>query len=167
LHATLEEDAKLASNLVVGESDPELQYIKVEHRDEFKKAFRESVAALSQHDRLLLRMHFVDQLTPGRIGEICGVHRTTAIRWLEAAQAAVLEKMRPLLIERLRLSPSACYSLPRSPGFAGLIRRSREPRSGAFKLSSSEWHPVPCRSGIRLLSGHQMGRIGLNFERRY
>jgi RNA polymerase sigma-70 factor (ECF subfamily) len=110
-HATLEEDGRLVRNLLAVESDPELDYIKSEYRSEFKAAFREAVATLPQRDRNLLRFHFVEQLIPERIGAMYGVHRTTAMRWLDSAQATVLNETRRLLIERLQLSPSECDRL--------------------------------------------------------
>lgn len=89
-------------------ADVELEYMKESTKHEFIAAFREAMASLSRRDRAILRFTFVEGLTPGRIGELYGVHRTTVMRWLENAQAGVLERTRAGLRDRLRLSPSEC-----------------------------------------------------------
>ena len=61
--------------------------------------------------RALLRAAFVEQLTPARIGAMYGVHRTTAMRWLEGAQEEILNHTRTTLIERHQLTPSECNRL--------------------------------------------------------
>jgi RNA polymerase sigma-70 factor (ECF subfamily) len=109
-HGPLDDGASLGGHLL-DEPDLELEYIKAEHRGELKAAFKEVVRTLPQRDRMLLRLHYVDQLVPERIGDFYGVHRTTAMRWLQSAQSAILTSMRRLLIERLRLTPSECDSL--------------------------------------------------------
>src|SRR5262249_4148461 len=110
-HATLDEEARLVSTLAAAEQNPELEYIKAEHRGEFTSAFREALASLSPRDRNLLRLHFVEGMPPEHIGALYRVHRTTVMRWLQAAQVAVLAETKRMLMERLHLSPSECDSL--------------------------------------------------------
>lgn len=93
---------------VAPDGDPELELMKASYRGEFEAAFREALASLSHRERNLLRFTFIDHLTPARIGAIHGVHRTTAMRWIEAAQGEVLARTRTRLMERLRLSPGEC-----------------------------------------------------------
>ena len=102
-----DDTAAIAQGVAPG-GDPELELIKVTYRDEFAAAFREAMATLPARDRALLRFAFVERLTPARIGVVYGVHRTTVMRWLEAAQAAVLEQTRRRLVERLHLSTAEC-----------------------------------------------------------
>ena len=87
-------------------SNPELELIRAGHEDAFLTALREAIASLSRRDRGLLRSTYVERLTPARIGAMYGVHRTTVMRWTEAAQEDVLARTRSRLMERL--SPSEC-----------------------------------------------------------
>ncbi len=91
--------------------DPELLFLKAAYRGPFAAALREAFAAMPRRDRALLRFAVVDGLSPERIGTLYGVHRTTAMRWLDAARADVLARTRALLAERLHLSPSECDSV--------------------------------------------------------
>jgi RNA polymerase sigma-70 factor (ECF subfamily) len=103
----LDEDAALA-HAVDGGDDPEQLFLKTSYRAPFVAAFAEALAALPPRDRTLLRFAFVEGLTPERIGKLHGVHRTTIMRRLDAARAAVLAGTRARLVERLQLSPSEC-----------------------------------------------------------
>ncbi len=96
---------------VVPRSDPELDVHEARYRGEFMAAFRAAMAALSQRERALLRFVFVERMTPARIGVMYGVHRTTVMRWLEAAQEAVLARTRASMMDTLCLSPSECDGL--------------------------------------------------------
>jgi RNA polymerase sigma-70 factor (ECF subfamily) len=102
-----QEEGGLAS--AVGQ--PELDYIKDRYREEFAASLREAFAGLGPRERALLRFAFVDQLPPGRIGAIYAVHRTTAHRWLEEAQARLLQGTRERLVARLQVTPEECDSL--------------------------------------------------------
>jgi len=103
----LDEAGEVARAVAPG-ADPELELILARYKDEFVASFREAMASLSRRDRNVLRFTFIEGLTPARIGIVYGVHRTTAMRWVEAAQEAVLTGTRARLRERLRLSPSEC-----------------------------------------------------------
>jgi RNA polymerase sigma-70 factor, ECF subfamily len=92
---------------VAPECDPELAFV----RAAFVEAFKEALAALPRRDRAILRFSFVEHLTPARIGAMYGVHRTTVMRWIDAAQEDVLASTRGKLMDRLRLSPSECDSV--------------------------------------------------------
>jgi RNA polymerase sigma-70 factor (ECF subfamily) len=105
-----DEDAALANAVDHGD-DPELLFLKASYRAPFAAAFREALAELPPRERTLLRFAFVEGLTPERIGKLHGVHRTTVMRWLGAARAAVLEGTRGRLVQRLHLSPSECEDL--------------------------------------------------------
>ena len=59
----------------------------------------------------MLRFTYIEQITPARIGAVYGVHRTTALRWIESAHEAVLARTRTGLMARLDVSPSECDSL--------------------------------------------------------
>ncbi len=94
--------------------DLELDYIKARYRGDFATAFREALAALPKRDRALLRFHYLERLTPARIGTIYHVHRTTAARWIAEAQRGLLEATRNRLMARLGISRAECDSLVRA-----------------------------------------------------
>lgn len=102
------DDTAAIARALVPDGDPEIELMRARYLDDFVAAFREAVAALSRRDRGLLRFTFVERLTPAQIGAMYGVHRTTAMRWIDAAQGEVLSRTRVLLRQRLHLSPSEC-----------------------------------------------------------
>jgi RNA polymerase sigma-70 factor, ECF subfamily len=115
-HEPAGDDDALAS-VVDRAADPELELLKESYREPFVVAFRAAMVSLGERERNLLRLTFVEELTPGRVAAVYGVHRTTAMRWIEAAKEEVLTRTRAGLVERLRLSPSECdgiFALVRS-----------------------------------------------------
>jgi RNA polymerase sigma-70 factor, ECF subfamily len=102
-------DGDAALERAVGPGDdPELLFLKARYRAPFVAALREAIAALPARDRALLQFAYVEGLTPERIGKVYGVHRTTAMRWIDAARAGVLSGTRARLTEALGLTPSEC-----------------------------------------------------------
>jgi RNA polymerase sigma-70 factor (ECF subfamily) len=79
---------------------PSQSLLKEAYRQSFKRAFEESLAALSIHDRLLLRQHFLDGLGIDRLAAVRDVHRATAARWI----AKLVERL--LADTRARLETS-------------------------------------------------------------
>jgi RNA polymerase sigma-70 factor (ECF subfamily) len=92
-------------------ADPELAAIRRRYGEPFRAAFRDGFAALTQDDRNVLRLHFVDGLSVGRLAPILGVSRATAGRRLIDARSAALANIVKLLGERLSISPSEIESL--------------------------------------------------------
>jgi RNA polymerase sigma-70 factor (ECF subfamily) len=99
------------ADAVVHTQGPELEVLEARYRDEFRGAVRDAMADVSLRERAMLRFIFVERLTPGRLGVMYGVHRTTVMRWVEAAEANVLARVRARLMGRLSVSPSECDSL--------------------------------------------------------
>lgn len=93
--------------------DPELALVRARHGRELAEAFRETVAALPDDDRTVLRMHYVDGLEIEDVGRVFGVHRTTASRWLQKTREKVLDGTRRRVRERLRGSESEVESVLR------------------------------------------------------
>jgi RNA polymerase sigma-70 factor (ECF subfamily) len=60
-----------------------------------------------------LRYAFVDDLSIDRIGEIYGVHRATAARWIGHARDRFEEQLRAALKARLSVSESELFSILR------------------------------------------------------
>lgn len=88
------------------EAGADVRLMKAHHRAEFTRAFSATLATLEPRERTVLRMKFVDQLSLEDIGRSLGTHRTTAMRWMEAAFQKVLRGTRARLAERLSLESS-------------------------------------------------------------
>ncbi len=111
------DEATEIARAIVPAGDPELELLRATYQDDFLAAFRASIAGLSRRDRGLLRFTFIEHLTPAHIGAIYGCHRTTAMRWIEAARDEILKRTRSRLMERLQVSASECdrmFALVRS-----------------------------------------------------
>ncbi|MBI5542623.1 MAG: sigma-70 family RNA polymerase sigma factor [Deltaproteobacteria bacterium] len=84
----------------------EMAFAKARFGRDFKAAFQEAMASLDPKDRSLLRLQYIDGLTPDEIGRIYKTHRVTVWRWLSRCREELAEKTRALLAERLALSES-------------------------------------------------------------
>ena len=91
--------------------DPELDYLRLRHRDDFRTAFADALADLSARERNVLRLYYLDGLGVARIGDLHQVHASTVSRWLLGAREALLARTRGLLEERLRLTSAEVDSL--------------------------------------------------------
>jgi RNA polymerase sigma-70 factor (ECF subfamily) len=96
---------------VAAEIDPELDFLKVRYRAEFRAAFYETLRNLGIDERNVLRFHYMDGLTIDEIGAAYGVHRATVARWLARAREDVLEKTRRALSERLKVDTQEAASV--------------------------------------------------------
>jgi RNA polymerase sigma-70 factor, ECF subfamily len=97
-------------------SDPEIAFLRERYRDEFKAAFEHALAALSQKERGVLRLHVVNDMSIDRIAACCSIGRSTAARWLAAIREKLLENTRQRLADALGL---------RAPEAASLVRALR------------------------------------------
>jgi RNA polymerase sigma-70 factor (ECF subfamily) len=79
----------------------------------FREAFELVVKALSEHDRVLLRQHHLDQLTIDELASLHKTHRATAARWVASARTALLASVRTRMIEKLAISGGELDSAPR------------------------------------------------------
>ncbi|MFT3711571.1 MAG: hypothetical protein QM817_28375 [Archangium sp.] len=84
------------------------------HRKHFTAAFKESLEAMPSEERTWLRMRFVEGLSIDAVGAAFGVHRTTAMRWLEKAQKTLMAETRKRLASRLGLQLREVDSLMRA-----------------------------------------------------
>ena len=94
------------STIPAPDADPELRFLKLQHRTHFKAVFAEALAALEPRERSVLRMSLVEGLSIDDIGKVYDVHRATAARWLGAAREQLVSTTRRRLAERLRVSES-------------------------------------------------------------
>jgi len=106
-------DDEVLADLIDHEPDPALQHVKQLYRAEFGQALREALEALSERQRVLLRLHFVEGVRLARIGALYGVHESTASRWVQKAADDVAEDAKRRLRERLALSPASFESVAR------------------------------------------------------
>lgn len=81
--------------------DLELDFVKESYREQFKAAFEATIAELEPRQRNLLRAHLVEHLSIDELGNLYGVHRATAARWLTAARDTVAQGTRRRLEQAL------------------------------------------------------------------
>jgi RNA polymerase sigma-70 factor, ECF subfamily len=92
-------------------ADPELDYLKARYRAEFREAFQAAVAALTDRERVILRLSLVEGLSHDRIAPIYGVTQPTITRWIGKARESISENTHRILCERLRLRSSEVHSI--------------------------------------------------------
>jgi RNA polymerase sigma-70 factor (ECF subfamily) len=109
--ATDDEDAVLAAR--APGDDPELSFIKEASRSAFKAAFQKALDALDDRSRALLRMHLIDGLGIDQIGDVYGVHRATAARWLARAEEEILANTKKSLMLDAKIGRDECASILR------------------------------------------------------
>jgi len=107
----LDEDAMEA--LPSGNDTPDQQYFRATYHSEFKAAFDTAITSLTAQQRDLLRHRFVDGLGLEQIGELYGVHKTTAFRWLEDARTALTKRTHNAFQQRTRATVSEMRSIVR------------------------------------------------------
>lgn len=91
--------------------DPELEHLKRTYRAAFRRAFLDTVEALSVRDKTLLRQSVVHGLSVREIGRMHGVHHATVARWLAHARGLLLEGTRRVLSERLQVTAGELDSI--------------------------------------------------------
>ena len=90
---TPHDDDQLFSMITPG-SDPELAILRARYHDGVEKAIRTALTKLVGRSRAVLRYQFVDGWSIDRIGQVYGVHRATAARWLGEARDELGELIR-------------------------------------------------------------------------
>jgi len=113
LRSTRRERARAHAATELAARDFELHVLRREYRPAFERAFADALAELSSKDRNLLYYHLVGGLGIDRIGALYRVHRVTAFRWLRDARAALVDRTRELLAERMQLATDELESLLR------------------------------------------------------
>jgi RNA polymerase sigma-70 factor (ECF subfamily) len=108
---TASDDATLVEQALPAGTNVELDHLKARYRVDVAAALREALAALDAQDRTLLRFRYVDGLLPGQIAGLYGLHRTTVLRRIDAAVAALLLDVRRRVAARLKLGAREADSL--------------------------------------------------------
>ena len=96
-----------------GNDTPDEQYFRATYHSEFKAAFDAAISSLTAQQRDLLRHRFVEGLGLEQIGELYGVHKTTAFRWLEEARTALTKRTHNAFQLRTRATVSEMRSIVR------------------------------------------------------
>lgn len=111
------------------EAGPEVSLLNAQQKKHFNEAFKLALTTLTPQERTVMRMKFVDDLPVEDIGRAFAVHRTTAMRWLEKAQAQVMEETRKLMAARLGLQKREVESMLRvmQPSIAERLSRLLAP----------------------------------------
>lgn len=91
--------------------DPELGYLRAHYGAEFRATYREVLAGLPAREGALLRLHFLEGVTPEQVGKMYGVSRWTASRWIAATCQKVLAETRRRLAARLGVPDAQLDSL--------------------------------------------------------
>ncbi|MFT3694944.1 MAG: sigma-70 family RNA polymerase sigma factor [Kofleriaceae bacterium] len=92
---------------------PELALLRQRHGAEIATALRAALESLDERQRALLRYSLVLGWTVDKIGELYGVHRATAARWVSAARDALGQAMREEASTRLAIPLSDVDSIVR------------------------------------------------------
>ena len=107
------------------DADPELRFLKLQYRKDFKDAFAHALEGLDARQRSVLKMSFVEGLSIDEVGKVYDIHRATAARWIAAAREQLVDQTRKQLAERLGLQKSELNSL------IGLVRSNLSISLGA------------------------------------
>lgn len=95
-------------------STPEVRLLDARYSVPIREAIGRSLARLDAREQAILWMSLVDGQPAERIGQVYGVHRTTASRWITNAVAALREGLEEELAEDEGLRASQLSSLVRS-----------------------------------------------------
>jgi RNA polymerase sigma-70 factor (ECF subfamily) len=107
----LDESAWLA--LPGATTEPVLMALRKTAGPAIRAAFETALSNLDPRDRLILRQHLLDGLSPPDLATLHGVHRVTAFRWLATIKQRVLADVRGHLARELALDAPALDSVMR------------------------------------------------------
>jgi RNA polymerase sigma-70 factor (ECF subfamily) len=102
---------ELIADVLGGDADPELEYIKVAYRRDFRAAFAACFAELADRDRSLLRDAFREGKSIDVLAVAHGVHRSTVARWIVSAHQSLVTAIRARLMRDQKMSPAEVDSL--------------------------------------------------------
>jgi RNA polymerase sigma-70 factor (ECF subfamily) len=96
------------------ERDVEQKYTRKWSQAAFERAFVLALAQLTDREKSLLRLHYLDGMTLEQLATLYRTHRATAVRWLAAARQRLFDRTRAMLADELRLPFSDCDSIIRA-----------------------------------------------------
>jgi RNA polymerase sigma-70 factor, ECF subfamily len=109
-------DDQALDRLMVGTPGGEVLLDAEHHRESFRVALQEALAALNTKEKTLLRLHFLEGMNIDALASVFHVHRATVARWLVAIRTGVLKTVRKRLSIDLGATPSEAKSLVRLLG---------------------------------------------------
>jgi RNA polymerase sigma-70 factor len=102
---TVDPEEELVQPLLNGAGEaPELAFIKQHHQEDLRHAMREAFASLSDEDRYLLRLYYVDRLSMYALEPLLGLSQPTISRRLRDIREKVRKETLRQLQEHLKLS---------------------------------------------------------------
>ena len=126
--ATERESDEGLSRLPSPSADPELAFLKLRHRQDFKDAFAAAMATLDPRQKNVLQMNLVQGLSIDEVGRVYAVHRATAARWVSSAREQLVSETRKQLATKLNLQSSELDSL------MGAVRSNLSVSLGGLEL---------------------------------
>lgn len=105
------DDVDELTHLAAADRSPEAHARSKKDTKLVSQALAAALETLEAKERTLLRMRFVDGVSTEELGRMFQVHRTTAQRWIEAAQAKIMSAMRARLEHEARLARGEIDSL--------------------------------------------------------
>jgi RNA polymerase sigma-70 factor, ECF subfamily len=90
-------DEDALDRLVAPGLGPEVGAIKERYRERLQDVLKQALSTLDDHEKTLLRLHFLDGLSVEAIARIYRVHRATASRWMVTLRNRVLQQVRAAL----------------------------------------------------------------------
>jgi RNA polymerase sigma-70 factor (ECF subfamily) len=107
----LDEDALVLER--ASGDDPETAALRRRCAGDLEAALREAFTSLTARERLVLRHHFVDQLSTEEIGRLYDVHRVTVLRWITRARERLAALAERRLASKLGLAEGELSSMRR------------------------------------------------------
>jgi RNA polymerase sigma-70 factor, ECF subfamily len=92
-------------------ADVELDYLRMRYRTEFREAFQAAIAALTERERVILRLHVVNGLSHEKIAAVYRVTQPTVTRWIAKARETIAREAQKNLRQRLDVSTSELESI--------------------------------------------------------
>lgn len=107
-------DDRLRDQIAAQHAAPERQLFTGRYREAMGEALKLAIARLTAQQKQVLRLSFVAGLNIDEIGKICAVHRSTAARWIAAAEKVLLDAVKTRLRSEHGLTNSEVASLARA-----------------------------------------------------
>lgn len=110
---TLDAELLAASPLDV---DPELAYLRRHYREQVSAAVMQALERVAADERTMLRMHFLDGLSAGEVGQLFDMSGRTVQRRIAAARRAIIADTRAILCDQMGVNRSQFDTLLRLVG---------------------------------------------------
>jgi RNA polymerase sigma-70 factor, ECF subfamily len=92
-------------------ADPEVEFLRARYATALRAALKTALSQLGSEQRTVLKMHHADGLSVAEIGQILGVHKATAARWIVDAREQTTKALRSALETELGVRRSEAESL--------------------------------------------------------